>query len=210
MPRFVATNASRSEQGRRRRRLLGPAAVLAVFAINASCGGSADGLGSITAPQGTGWPAPPPAGGTTTPPVPVTPLPDTSAVTPPATPPGTSTPSAVTAVAVAPATLALAAGDSTSVSATLTTTGTAPAGGWVVTWSSTDSAVATVSASGVVKALTAGVAGITASVGGRSAVSVATISAAPWVTSVVIGGGVPAMLVDDGGGPPPRGGVLWP
>ncbi|HEV7990341.1 MAG TPA: Ig-like domain-containing protein [Gemmatimonadaceae bacterium] len=102
----------------------------------------------------------------------------------------------MTGIAVSPTTLGLVVGDSATVTAVLTTTGTPPAGGWAVSWASTDAAVATVSPTGVVVARSAGVAGISASAGGKSAVTVVTVSVAPWVQSISVTG-ASGLLVGD-------------
>lgn len=197
------------------RRALAAVLVLGVGALFASCGGSGDGARTITGPPGTGTSTPPakdtttlPGAGGATPPATGTTPPSDTASTPPATPPATGTPapadtaspppgtnpSAVTSISVSPTALGLTLGDSGRVIATLATTGSAPAGGWITTWSSTAPDIATVSSSGMVKAVEVGVAGITATAGGKSAVSVVTVAPEPWVSSVIVTGGRPMMV----------------
>ena len=72
---------------------------------------------------------------------------------------GTAPPNSVTKVTVSPATLQLSVGGTGTLTATVTTNGTADLG---VTWSSADTGVATVNASGVVTGVAAGSTTITA------------------------------------------------
>lgn len=72
---------------------------------------------------------------------------------------GTVPPNSVTKVTVSPATLQLSVGGSGTLTATVTTNGTADLG---VTWSSADAAIASVNASGVVTGVAAGSTTITA------------------------------------------------
>jgi len=81
----------------------------------------------------------------------------------------------VTAVVIAPTALTLTAGEQGTLTATLSTAGAAPAGGWTTTWQSSDASIVTVSSSGTLTALSAGSATVTATAGGRSASAVVTV-----------------------------------
>jgi uncharacterized protein YjdB len=101
--------------------------------------------------------------------------------------------SMVASVSVSPSSRSLQTGDSFQLSATLRNADGAVVSGPSVTWSTTDPAVASVSATGLVEALTSGSANISASAGGAigwASVSVsasaADSSADPVVTSIVL------------------------
>lgn len=78
--------------------------------------------------------------------------------------------------ALPPTPLSIVAGNSLALEATLIDGGGAPVSGRTVVWSSTNSAVATVSDAGVVTGVVAGNAVITATAGGRSATVAVTIA----------------------------------
>ena len=59
----------------------------------------------------------------------------------------------VTAIVIAPTALTLSVGEAGSLTATLSTTGGAPAGGWTTTWQSSDASIVAVSGSGTPTAL---------------------------------------------------------
>jgi trimeric autotransporter adhesin len=85
----------------------------------------------------------------------------------------------VTAIAVAPSTMALVVGDTASLAATMSTSGTVPSGGWTTSWQSSDATIVSVSSTGALTALAAGTATITATAGGKSASATVTVSAPP-------------------------------
>ena len=101
---------------------------------------------------------------------------------------------AVQSVSVQPATVSLAPSDSVQLSATATNV-LGKVDGRAVTWATTSSAIATVSATGLVKAgLTAGTAKIAASLGGKSDTAYVTVALTP-VQSVHINNGPTAPIV---------------
>src|SRR5439155_9123603 len=83
----------------------------------------------------------------------------------------------VAAVSVSPATASLATGQTVQLAATPQDAGGKPLRGRVVTWTSGNGAVATVSGSGLVSALAAGSAAITASSEGQSGGAAVTVTA---------------------------------
>ena len=95
-----------------------------------------------------------------------------------ATTSGTPTPTPTTVV-VAPASVTLAAGASQSLTATVKDQNGAVMSGQVVTWSSSSSSVATVSASGVVSGVNAGSATITATSSGKTGTAAVLVTAPP-------------------------------
>ncbi len=105
---------------------------------------------------------------------------------------GTAPPNSVTKVTVSPATLPLSVGGTGTLTATVTTNGTADLG---VTWSSADTGVATVSGAGIVTGVAAGTTTITAtskhdtSKKGTAQVTVAggSTGEAPFLWSVSFG-----------------------
>jgi len=99
-----------------------------------------------------------------------------SVVTPPPPPPPPPTP-VVTSVAVAPGTASLAPLDTIRLSATVRDQNGQPMTGRTVTWTSATSAVATVSAEGLVTAVTTGTATVTATVEGKTGSSAITVLA---------------------------------
>ena len=110
---------------------------------------------------------------------------------------GPDTRDRVASVTVSPTTLSLAPG----ASASLTATARSADGGVLyassIAWTSTDTAVATVSAAGVVQAREAGIATIRASSEGRTGTVALTVTAAPsepsiaWILITPAGGTIP-------------------
>ena len=91
----------------------------------------------------------------------------------------TITPVPVNAVTVTPGTVSLVLGDTTSLSATLTDSTGSVLVGRAITWSSNDPTVATVLATGFVRAVGAGTATITATSEGHSGTAAVTVKAGP-------------------------------
>jgi len=91
----------------------------------------------------------------------------------------TITPVPVNAVTVTPGTVSLVLGDTTSLSATLTDSTGSVLVGRAITWSSSDPTVATVLATGFVRAVGAGTATITATSEGHSGTAAVTVKAGP-------------------------------
>ena len=87
----------------------------------------------------------------------------------------TTTPVPVSAVTVTPAAVSLVVGDTTSLSATLTDSSGSVLVGRAIDWSSSDASVATVLATGLVRAVAAGTATITATSEGHSGTAVVTV-----------------------------------
>lgn len=85
----------------------------------------------------------------------------------------------VATVTVQPSTATIASGSMTTLSATVTDQNGSVLTDRVVTWSSSDPSVATVSSSGVVTGLLVGTATITASSGGKSGSATVTVTAGP-------------------------------
>ncbi len=83
----------------------------------------------------------------------------------------------VASIAVSPPTLALAVGQSSQLTATLRDAAGTALGGRIVTWTSSNRAIADVSSSGVVSAVSGGTAQITATSEGRSASAVVSVVA---------------------------------
>jgi uncharacterized protein YjdB len=90
----------------------------------------------------------------------------------------------VASVAVSPSTATITVGSNTTLSATPTDANGAAVSGQTITWSSSNSAVATVNSSGVVTGVAGGTATITASTAGKSGSAVITVNAP--VASVTI------------------------
>ena len=88
----------------------------------------------------------------------------------------TITPVPVNAVTVTPGTVSLAVGDSSTLRTTLTDSTGAVLVGREITWSTSDAGVATVLATGFVRAMGAGTATITATSEGRSATALVTVN----------------------------------
>jgi len=88
----------------------------------------------------------------------------------------------VNAVTVTPSPVSLVVGGTRTMAAALTDATGAAVTGRTVTWGSSNNAVATVSAAGLVTAVTPGTATITATGGGRSGTSTVTVSAPPTIT----------------------------
>ncbi len=97
----------------------------------------------------------------------------------------TVTAAPVVSVVVSPSTRTLTAGSTAALTATLTDANGAVVTGRTIVWSSTNSSIATVNASGTVTAVASGSASITATVDGVSGSSAITVTAAP-VASVSI------------------------
>lgn len=93
--------------------------------------------------------------------------------------------SAVASVTVTPASVALMVRDTTTLSASAKTSSGATVTGSPVTWASSDTTIATVSATGLVTAVRAGSVQITASAGGKSGKASATVNAIP-VDQIVV------------------------
>jgi trimeric autotransporter adhesin len=91
----------------------------------------------------------------------------------------TLTPVPVNAVSVAPGTVSLAAGDTTTLHATLTDSTGAVLLGREITWSTSDASIATVLATGFVRAVAPGSATVTATAEGHSGSAVVTVKAGP-------------------------------
>ena len=91
----------------------------------------------------------------------------------------TVTPVPVNAVTVTPAAVSLAVGDTATLSATLTDSTGSALFGRAVEWSSSDPTVATVLATGFVRAIAAGTATITATSEGHSGTAVVTVKPGP-------------------------------
>jgi uncharacterized protein YjdB len=208
------------------RRLLVAAMVVAGVVMFVSCGGDGAGKitgpdNSAPTPPSSGTPpsdstATPPGTGTTTPsdttatppatggggtPTDTSAAPGTGETTPPgtgtATPPAGTTPGTVTGINIVSPITTLTAGDSSSLSATLQTTGAPPSGGWTVTWQSSDTSVVVVSAVGKVRARTQGVAAVLATAGGQTASVILTVVPQPWVNSVTLSPASAALMVGD-------------
>jgi uncharacterized protein YjdB len=125
----------------------------------------------------------------------------------------TVTPRQVASVVVSPATITVAAGKTTQLTATIADANGQPLSGHAVTWTTSDAAKATVNASGLVSALSAGPVTITATsegTTGQSSVSVIDLGAPNVVglsvnrTSVDVSAGrdsiVVSVVVKDAGG----------
>src|SRR5207253_629323 len=91
----------------------------------------------------------------------------------------TVTPVPVASVEVTPATASVQAGQTVQLTATPRDAGGTPLSGRTVTWSSSNTAVATVSNSGVVSGVTPGSATITATSEGKSGTSAITVTPVP-------------------------------
>jgi uncharacterized protein YjdB len=109
----------------------------------------------------------------------------------------------IASVTVGPASGSLYVGQTLQLTATPKDSAGNPLTGQTVTWSSDNTAVATVSTSGLVTARTAGAATITAATGGKSGTSaitvaivpIASVAVSPASTSVGVGGTVPLTAV---------------
>ena len=127
----------------------------------------------------------------------------------------------VLGIALAPATLYLAAGDSGSFSPALTTVGTAPSGGWPITWTSASPAIATVNAAGVVTGVAPGSTTISATSGAQTAAAtvavstpsggttsiVTAVSIEGFIAPRILAGGTRALIATvSANGPPPASG----
>jgi uncharacterized protein YjdB len=88
----------------------------------------------------------------------------------------TATPVPVNAVAVTPGNVSLGIGDTTRLRATLTDSTGAVVIGRAIDWETSDGAVASVLASGAVRAIGAGTATITAKAEGRQGTAVITVT----------------------------------
>lgn len=100
---------------------------------------------------------------------------------------GSPPPPVVTSVTVAPPSASIVAGTTTTLQATVKDQNGNAMTGQVVTWSSSNTAAATVNASGVVTGVAAGSATITATSSGKSGTSAITVTAvAPVVTTVTV------------------------
>jgi uncharacterized protein YjdB len=125
----------------------------------------------------------------------------------------------VAAVAVAPATANLQVGATVQLTATLTDAGGNVLTGRAVNWVTSNSGVATVSSSGLVSALAAGLATITATSEGKSSsaavtvinVPVVSVTVSPTSASVLVGGTVQLVATPRGPGGNPLTGrvVTW-
>ncbi len=108
----------------------------------------------------------------------------------------------VATVSVSPATASLTVGGSASLDAVARDAGGTALTGRVVTWSSSNPAVATVSASGAVMAVAAGSATVTATVEGKTGTAAVSVAAAPVVpapvASVSVMPGSAALVVGGG------------
>lgn len=104
------------------------------------------------------------------------------------------TPTPVASVSVNPTTAALVIGSTLTISATVRDANGGTLSGRVVTWTSSDAAVATVSNSGVVTAVATGNATITATSEGKNATAAVTVSAIP-VASVTVAPPSASLLV---------------
>jgi uncharacterized protein YjdB len=100
----------------------------------------------------------------------------------------------VATVAVSPSAASVVSGQTVQLTATLQDSGGNPLSGRVVTWASTDPALAAVNGSGLVSGLAAGSATITATSEGQSAAATVTVSNVP-VASVVISPATATLLL---------------
>jgi uncharacterized protein YjdB len=91
----------------------------------------------------------------------------------------TSTPVPVNAVTVTPGNVSLVLGDTTTLRASLTDSTGSALFGRATDWSSSDPSVATVLATGLVRAIAVGTVTVTATAEGHSGTSVVTVTAAP-------------------------------
>lgn len=98
-------------------------------------------------------------------------------------------PTPVATISISPSSVSMAIGKTSQLTATTKDAQGATLAGRVVTWSSSDPAVATVSASGVVSGVAVGAAVITATSEGISASITATITPKPVVTVTITGTG---------------------
>src|SRR3989442_5958193 len=105
-------------------------------------------------------------------------------------------PVAVALVSVSPAAVTVAAGNTVQLSVTMQDANGNPLSGRVVTWTSSNTAAATVNGSGLVTGVAAGAATITATSEGKSATAAITVSSVP-VASVTVS--PPTANVNDGG-----------
>jgi hypothetical protein len=96
----------------------------------------------------------------------------------------TTTPLPVNAVTVTPGTVSLALGDTTILRATLTESSGSVVVGRAIEWSSSDAGVATVLATGFVRAMGVGTATITATSEGHSGTSLVTVTPAPGAAAI--------------------------
>src|SRR5438477_5541486 len=105
---------------------------------------------------------------------------DITVLAPPATP-------VVTSVTVSPASTSVAKGATVTLVATVKDPAGSVLTGQTITWSTSDASVATVSSSGVVTGVTAGLATITGTSSGKSGTSSITVTAvSPVVTTVTV------------------------
>jgi uncharacterized protein YjdB len=108
----------------------------------------------------------------------------------------TSIPPVVTTVTVAPSSASVAVGATTPLTATVKDQQGNVMAGQTVTWSTSSSATATVSSSGVVTGVAAGPATITVTSSGKSGTSSITVTAvAPLVTTVTVSPGSASIMV---------------
>jgi uncharacterized protein YjdB len=112
----------------------------------------------------------------------------------PGGPPPPPPPASVATVTVSPEAVALAVGDEQKMTATARTADDSVLTGRPVSWSSSDEDVASIGADGVVKALSAGTATITATVEGKSGTATVTVSSVP-VASVQVSPPMATVLV---------------
>jgi len=131
----------------------------------------------------------------------------------------TVSPAPVAAVAVSPSSATLVVGQTVDLEAEPRDASGQPLGGRTVTWSSNRPEVATVTSTGIVAAVAAGTATITASSEGRNgtaaivveAPSVSRVEVTPTTTSVVVGGSfrLAATVYDSRGNVIPGAHVVW-
>jgi uncharacterized protein YjdB len=131
------------------------------------------------------------------------------------------TPPQVAAVAVTPSTVALTVGQGTTLSAAVTDAGGNAIPGATVTWSSSNTGVASVSSTGAVTTSAVGTATITATEPGSNksgtstitvgAVPVATVAVSPGTASVTVGNAttLSATVTDANGAVVPNASVAW-
>jgi len=97
----------------------------------------------------------------------------------------TAAPPVVTTVTVAPSSASIVAGNNTTLQATVKDANGNVMTGQTITWSTSNTSVATVNASGVVTGIAAGAATITATCAGKSGTAAITVTAAPPVVTTV-------------------------
>jgi len=97
----------------------------------------------------------------------------------------TAAPPVVTTVTVAPSSASIVAGNNTTLQATVKDANGNVMTGQTITWSTSNTSVATVNSSGVVTGIAAGAATITATCAGKSGTAAITVTAAPPVVTTV-------------------------